>query len=159
MIVVAAVAGCGARAHGEPVLAAAPTKASAAVSGCPPNDGLPHVVGKLRPWVDPGPSGATVLWLPGANSKRCESVITHIDSAHAQHFAAAVEAVAPFPPGTYDCPADDGRAATVFLSYAGRVKAEVIQLYLSGCGGVTAPDRAVMQGVGLKQLGGIPKGM
>ena len=36
---------------------------------------------------------------------------------------------------------DDASAVTVFLSYPGQADAEVVRVFLTGCGGISAPGR------------------
>jgi len=92
-------------------------------------------------WVGPDPDGGVALWLPGMNASPCRARLTHLSVARATAFADAVERSQPVPAGTYNCPADDGAAVDVYLTYAGQDRAEVIEVPLGGCGWIGAPGR------------------
>ena len=164
---VALVAGCGLD-PGTPVFAPVPSHTSAGVRKKPdagptvcvkPGDGLAPSGGNTRPRVDLDPTGATVLWLPGLNSRPCRTVLTHIGAVRARRLAAEVDRAKPFPRGPIECPADDGSAATVFLTYARRAEAEVVRVGLTGCRSFSAPHRAILEGGGIGMLGRIPAGI
>jgi len=124
-----------------------------------PGDGLAPSGGSTRPWADPDPSGATVLWLPGLNSKPCRTVLTHLGPVRARTFAADVDKAKPFPKGAISCPMDDGSSATVFLAYAGRTETEVVRVGLTGCASFSAPHRAILWSDGGHELGRTPSGI
>ena len=129
----------------SPVFATVPLRpapVSSADGLCRGTDGLGDPTpGRDRVWVDANPSGATALWLPGLNDRPCVSVTTRLDAAHARALAAAVRSAQPPSPGISNCAADQGASVTVFFTYPGRAKAEVIRLHLGGCGGFSAPRR------------------
>lgn len=128
----------------SPVYAAIPTPpapVSISHGQCHGSDGLDYTDGAGQVWVDAHPSGAVALWLPGFNDRPCGSVLIRLDATHARALAAAVRSVKPFTPGVSNCGADEGASVTIFVTYAGKAKAEVVHLGLGGCGGVTAPGR------------------
>ncbi len=151
---------------GVPVLAATPTVVPHPndKSGvCSASDGLPvqsaeTPVGR-RLWVGQHPAGGVALWLPGMNS-RCRPVLTRLDAQHAEDFANAVEHASALPQGPFSCPADDNSGVTVFLTYPSQPGAEVVQIGLTGCGGMSAPGRDRRNAdAALAALGPIPKGL
>jgi hypothetical protein len=155
-----------------PAYAAAPTRAYGAQmepvrnaprhgarSICSSSDGLGASGGEVRPWLDPHPTGGVALWLPGLNARPCRAVLTALTRSQASAFAVAVDHARPFPSGAWDCAMDDASGVTVFLSYPGRVQAEVVEVALSGCGGLTAPGRSAVEGAGIGDLGPQPAGL
>lgn len=148
-----------------PVYATAPTSAEAAVVSatngvCVSSDGLGDLRVSAHLWVDPNPRGGKALWLPGLNARPCRALLVDVSPSQARSFAKAVETSRPFPSGIFNCPADDASGVTVFLSYPDHRQAEVVQVRLTGCGGITAPGRDVREpgGVGLRALGAAPPG-
>lgn len=148
-----------------PVYATAPTSAAAAVVAatngvCVSSDGLGDPPVSAHLWVDPNPSGAKALWLPGLNARPCRAILIDLSPNQARSFAKAVETSRPYPPGIFNCPADDASSVTVFLSYPDHRQAEVVQVRLAGCGGMTAPGRDFREpgGIGLQALGPFPPG-
>jgi hypothetical protein len=128
----------------SPVYAAIPTQPAPVSTShglCHGTDGLHDTAGTGQVWVDADPSGAVALWLPGWNDRPCRSVTTRLDATHARALAAAVRSAKPFKPGISNCGADEEASVTVFLTYPGKARAEVVHLALGGCGGVTAPGR------------------
>jgi hypothetical protein len=129
-----------------PVYAAIPTqppRVSVLNGVCHSTDGLgPQRAGTGQVWVDSDPSGAVVVWLPGAAYPPCRpSVITRLDTAHARALAAAVRSAKPPSAGISACPSDNGISVTVLFTYPGKAKAEVVRWFPSGCPAVTAPGR------------------
>lgn len=153
-----------------PVFAPVPTAVPAAdvrhegrATTCHVPSGLPEPPGDVvsgHLWVDPDPDGGVALWRPGLNASPCRARLTQITTAQATAFAAAIEHAQPVPAGTYSCPADDGAAVDVYLTYAGQTRAEVVRVPLGGCGWVTAPGRDEREAWGaLAALGPIPEGL
>lgn len=111
-------------------------------------------------WVDPDPDGGVALWLPGMNASPCRARLTQLSANQATAFADAVEHSQPVPPGTYNCPADDGAAVDVYLTYGGHDRAEVVQVPLGGCGWIGAPGRDDREAWDVRDaLGPTPKGL
>ena len=134
-------------ARHAPVFAILPTSADVAVvqthhHNCVASDGLAQSKAGGVVWVDRHPTGGRALWLPGANARRCRARLTVLSAGQAADFARAVEQAPPFPPVATSCPMDDGSGVTVYLTYRGRSKAEVVRVGLTGCVSVSAPGRA-----------------
>lgn len=135
-------------ASGPPVVTAVPTAVPAtAAAGGPGGCHVPRAqlsysqdaVGLVT--VDPDPVGATLLWLPGASSTACTAQLTTLDVSTAAALARDIPAAPAVAPGRYNCPADDNAAVAVYLRYAHRPDAEVVNIALSGCAFLDAPGR------------------
>jgi hypothetical protein len=133
----------------SPVHAALPTRPAhvSVVHGiCRGTDGLgdpnPH---RDQVWVDADPSGAVAMWLPGWNDRPCVSVLTRLSATNARELAAAVRAAKP-PRGDISAggpaggPAGPG-SVTIFFTYPGEARAEVVRVFFGVYGGMTAPAR------------------
>lgn len=95
--------------------------------------------------VDPDPTVATVFWIPGLNSTTCRVEVTELPAVPAVSLAGAVRAAAPLSgDAVMNCPDDDGSAAWIFFRYAARPALDVIEVDLTGCRLVSAPDRTAV---------------
>ena len=133
----------------SPVYAALPTGPAhvSVVHGiCHGTDGLgdpnPH---RDQVWVDAAPSGAVAMWLPAWNDRPCVSVLTGLNATNARELAAAVRAARP-PRGDISGggpaggPGGQG-SVTIFFTYPGKARAEVVRVFFGVYGGLTAPGR------------------
>lgn len=142
--------------------ASVPATAAASQNGvCVSDDGLGDPPSSAHLWVDPNPSGAEALWLPGLNARHCQALLTDLSRSRARSVAQAVMDSRPFPAGNFNCPMDDASGVTVFLTYPDRSRAEVVRVKLAGCGGLTAPGRDLREpgGIGLQALRPFPPGL
>jgi hypothetical protein len=137
-------------AHHSPVFATLPVSAHVADvrtvnHGCVSSDGLdaPKDAGGF--WVDRHPTGGRALWLPGLNAGRCRARLTVLNARQATAFTRAVEQAPPLPSGARLCPMDDESGVTVYLTYRGTPKAEVVRVRLTGCASVGAPGRGARE--------------
>jgi hypothetical protein len=126
-----------------PVRAAVPMVPTVANGqpACGFSDGFPtgnDVAGEVT--VDPNPSGAIAIWLPGLDRNTCP-VRVIVDPAQAVRLAADVRSAPKIPPGVYNCPADFGVGVDLYFAYAGRAQAQLVSINLSGCTGIGAPGR------------------
>lgn len=136
----------------RPVYLAAPSAPTPTRLGindvCLSLDSAGRTSSRRRPWVDPHPTGAVVLWTPGLSTRPCQTTMSVLNAADAEVLATAVRhAPRLFDGGTTNCPSDDNRAATVFFAYLDETQAQVIRFATTGCSHLTAPDRAA-RGIG-----------
>jgi hypothetical protein len=115
--------------------AAAASPASRLVNGVCVVSGAPSVVaGKAALVVARHPTGATILWLPGLNSKACAIATTHLGAAPAAALARAITRAPTISNGAvFHCPADDGTRASVTFTYAHHRSAPHLVVDLAGC--------------------------
>lgn len=86
------------------------------------------------------PSAVVVVWLPGLGQEPCRTALTRGDAATARRLAEDVMKAPKFPSGTFNCPNDSGIGARLYLGHDGT--ADLVDLRLSGCRGISAPGRA-----------------
>jgi hypothetical protein len=131
--------------HARPAFSAAPT--------APPQTQRRHhvctVTGTAPPvqasghglvWLRRHPTGVTVVWYPGLNSKRCHAQLTHRGRHAARKIVAGIDAAPRVKRGMYSCPMDDGTRLGLYVTYRGRT--EYVGLALTGCRTVSAPHRS-----------------
>lgn len=95
--------------------------------------------------VDADPVGATLVWIPGLNDTPCAAQLTAVRHASAVRLARDLRAAPEVPPGTYNCPDDDGASVVVYLRYSGAAAAQVVTVQLGGCGWVVGPGRTSLR--------------
>jgi hypothetical protein len=88
--------------------------------------------------VAPHPTGVTIRWLPGLNSKACAIATTHGGAAPAVALARAITRAPTVSNGSaFNCPSDDGTTASISFSFAHHRSPQRLVVGLSGCRGVT----------------------
>jgi hypothetical protein len=105
--------------------------------------GAPSVVpGKATLVLGPHPTGATIVWLPGLNSKTCAIATTHLAAAPATVLARAItRAPAVSTGGDFNCPADDGTRASISFAYAHGRSLPRLVVALAGCRFISQSDK------------------
>ena len=83
--------------------------------------------------IAPSPVAVTAEWLPGENSRSCQSVLTHGGRATATALATAIDHEPAVRAGVYMCPMDDGTSVALYFSYGHAQAAEVVEVHLTGC--------------------------
>ncbi|MGH3744885.1 MAG: hypothetical protein ACRDTP_08515, partial [Mycobacteriales bacterium] len=131
------------RIAGGPVTVAHPADVTAVAVGARCLvQGAPHGGGGHGPVrLTQGATGATVIWLPGLNDP-CVIPTTSLAAATAERIVEAVNTAPKSPSGPRSCPADDGSKALVYVSHARTRHVQLVIVGLSGCGGLTAPERS-----------------
>jgi hypothetical protein len=101
--------------------------------------GAPSAVpGRAALVVAPHPTGLTIRWLPGLNSKACAVVTTHAGAAPAAALARAITRAPAVSNGdAFNCPSDDGTKASISFTYARHRSPQRLVVELSGCRFVT----------------------
>jgi hypothetical protein len=92
-------------------------------------------------WVRRAPTSIEIVWIPGLNSTRCRSEITHSGRHAARKLATGVERAERVGKGMYNCPEDDATRARLYLSYP-HGRTEYVGVALAGCRMMSAPNRA-----------------
>ena len=88
--------------------------------------------------VDPDPSGVTAFWVPPAlNAGPCKVQITTGGSDLARQLADDIDRLPAMP--AMSCPAAVGGSISLYFTYPGQHKAELVQKDLTGCREITAP--------------------
>jgi hypothetical protein len=100
----------------------------------------PDPTGRQPLVVAPRPTGVTVIWLPGLDSKSCTAATSHGGAGTAVRLARAIDHARTISAhAVFNCPNDDGTAAWLTFSYAGHKSSARIDLSLSGCRFMNAP--------------------
>ncbi len=90
--------------------------------------------------ADDRPSGAELSWLPGREDQRCEVLFTRADAKQAQQLVDDVNTAPVIPPGRpYNCLTTNDAEILVVFRY--RTGFESLQVMLTGCAGISAPNR------------------
>lgn len=149
-LVASVAAGCS--STGDPVRAAPPSAAPPATTRSDAGGG--HACTTHR--TDPGnrqkglvsvarhPSAVVVVWLPALGQEPCRTALTRGDAATARRLAGDVMAASKFPSGTFNCPNDSGIGARLYFSHGGGT-ADLVELRLAGCRGISAPGRSARE--------------
>jgi hypothetical protein len=96
--------------------------------------------GKSPPSVSAHPSAVEIVWIPGLNDKRCQSVLTRGGAHVAAALASTVNHAPVIPKGAlYACPADDGTSVRIYFSFGDDRPAQRIDADLTGCSWISAP--------------------
>jgi hypothetical protein len=130
--------------HGAPVFAAAPTRPPVTTR----TDGGPCVTHQTEHtgsaeglvWVQPDPTGAVTIWVPGLNSRACEARRVVSGKAVAIRLAEGIDHSSKVSGDEYACPADDASRVSIYLTYAGG-RDEQVDVSLTGCRWLEAPRR------------------
>jgi len=90
--------------------------------------------------ADDRPSGAELSWLPGREDQRCEVLFTRANAKQAQQLVDDVNTAPVIPPGRpYNCLTTND--AGILLVFRYRTGFESLQVMLTGCAGISAPNR------------------
>jgi hypothetical protein len=152
VVVASAVAGCS--STGAPVRAVPPPVAPSATTrsyaggghACFTPETSPD--GRKKGLVSVGrhPSTVVVVWLPELGQEPCRTALTRGNAATARRLAEDVMKAPKFPSGTFNCPNDSGIGARLYFGHDGT--ADLADLRLSGCRGISAPGRAAREMTG-----------
>lgn len=123
---------------------AIPAAHANADTGCLVTGGAPRALDSgALPTVSPDPSGATVIWIPGASGTQCRPVRTTLPAGVAQNLARHLNAAPSFASfGATHCPNDLGIAADVYFHFPGTAKTQLMVLPLTGCQSAYSPGFA-----------------
>ncbi len=90
--------------------------------------------------ADDRPSGAELSWLPGREDQRCEVLFTRANEKQAQQLVDDVNTAPVIPTDRpYNCLTTND--AEILLVFRYRTGFESLQVMLTGCAGVSAPNR------------------
>ena len=90
--------------------------------------------------ADDRPSGAELSWLPGREEQRCEVLSTRANEKQAQQLVDDVNTAPVIPTDRpYNCPTTND--AELLLVFRYRTGFESLQVMLTGCAGISAPNR------------------
>ncbi|MDN3355805.1 hypothetical protein [Actinomadura sp. DC4] len=85
------------------------------------------------------PTAVVAVWLPSLEQSPCRTALTRGDASTARRLAKDVRKAPKPPSGTFNCPNDNGRGARLYFAHDGT--ADLVELRLAGCRGVSAPGR------------------
>lgn len=125
---------------------------------CLTNQGQPSkVIGDGNVTVDSSPSGVSIVWLPGFNTRPCLAALTHAGAEMATALANDIQHAPDVSSGATGCSADDGAGVRLYFSYAGGHPTERADVNLTGCKAITAPGRSPRSATQplLNQLGSV----
>jgi hypothetical protein len=98
--------------------------------------------------VGPHSTGVVAVWVPGLNQRPCRAVITRVTKESAGLLAADILSAPKVPPGRFSCPMDDGTHVRLYFTYSGAAEPERVDVALTGCTDISAPDRAARRVTG-----------
>jgi hypothetical protein len=106
---------------------------------------IPSHLSTPPPTLSPDPSGVTVVWIPGLNSKTCKAVLTRGNAHVASVIASGLDHAMIVQRGVQSgpimsCPNNDGTTARLYFTYVHR-PTQRIDFDLSGCTWITGPGR------------------
>jgi len=90
--------------------------------------------------VNSSPSGVIALWLPGLDAP-CTQALTRGNAQVAGALAADIQAAPTPAPGSHSCPADTGAGVRLYFRYGPNRPAERTDISLTGCEGISGPNR------------------
>jgi hypothetical protein len=145
-LVAAGAAGCS--STGAPVRAAPPSVAPSATIHTYAGGGHACVTPRLssqrrsKGLVSVGrhPSAVVVVWLPELGQHPCRAALVRGDAATARRLAEDVMKAPKFPSGAFNCPNDSGMGARLYFGHGST--ADLVELGLGGCRGMSAPGRS-----------------